>query len=72
MWARREPLLPPAKGPKGRPITPHRPVVEGIVFRYRTGVSWRELPEQLGLGQTVWNQHRHVTLDGTSDAKDAP
>jgi transposase len=32
-----EPLLPPVKGAMGRPCAPHRPVVEGIVFRHRAG-----------------------------------
>jgi transposase len=32
-WARIEPLLPPVKGPMGKPFTPHRPVVEGCIYR---------------------------------------
>ena len=67
MWARLEPLLPPVKGPMGKPMTPHRPVVEGIVYRYRTSVPWRDLPEQFGPWQTVWKRHRMFTLDGTWD-----
>ena len=67
MWARLEPLLPPVKGPMGKPMTPHRPVVEGIVYRYRTSVPWRDLPEQFGPWQTVWKRHRTFTLDGTWD-----
>jgi hypothetical protein len=41
-WARIEPLLPPVKGAMGRPCVPHRPVVEGIVYRYRAGLEGAE------------------------------
>ncbi len=37
-WARIEPLMPQAEG-RSRPWRDHRQVVEGIVFRYRTGIS---------------------------------
>ena len=52
MWGRLEPLLPPLKASMGRPMTPHRPVVEGLLYRYRTSVPWRDLPEQFGPWQT--------------------
>lgn len=35
-WARIEPLMPQAVG-RSRPWRDHRQVVEGIVYRYRTG-----------------------------------
>src|SRR4051794_41932337 len=40
-WAVIEGLLPPVKGEMGRPATPHRPVVEGIIYRDRAGIPWR-------------------------------
>src|ERR1039457_7295771 len=43
MWARVEPLLPPVKGAMGRPMREHRYLVEGAIYRYRTGVAWRDL-----------------------------
>jgi len=42
-------------------------VVEGIVFRYRTGVAWRDLPGRFGPWQTVWNRHHRFATDGTWD-----
>ena len=48
-------------------MTAHRPVVEGIVYRYRTAVPWRDLPEQFGPWQTVWKRHRTFSRDGTWD-----
>ncbi len=67
MWARIEPVLPPVKGPMGRPVTPHRQAVEGAVYRLRTGVPWRDLPSEFGPWQTVWRRHYRFCLDGTWD-----
>jgi transposase len=66
-WARIEPLLPAVKGAMGRPCAPHRPVLEGIVYRYRAGVPWRDLPERFGPWQTVWKRHHRWSADGTWD-----
>ena len=66
-WARIEPLLPPVKGPMGMPFRPHRPVVEGIVYRLRTGVPWRDLPREFGAWQTVHRRHQRWSADGTWD-----
>ena len=67
MWARIEPVLPPVKGAMGRPMVDHRPLVEGAIFRYRTGVAWRDLPGEFGPWQTVWKRHHRFSLDGTWD-----
>ena len=43
-------------------------MVEGIAYRFRTGIPWRDLPrEQFGPRQTVWKRHRRCTGDGTWD-----
>ncbi len=67
MWARIEPLLPPLKGAMGKPMRPHRPLVEGAIYRYRTGVAWRDLPAEFRPWQTVWKRHHTFSLDGTWD-----
>lgn len=67
MWARVEPLLPPVKGPMGPPFRPHRPVVEGAIFRLRTGVAWRDLPTEFGAWQTVHRRFYRWSADGTWD-----
>lgn len=67
-WARLEPLLPSNAGRKGHPFRENRRVVEGIIFRFRTGIAWRDLPrEQFGPWQTVWKRHRRYAGDGTWD-----
>jgi transposase len=67
MWARIEPVLPPVKGSMGRPMRQHRLLVEGAIYRYRTGVAWRDLPPEFGPWQTVWRRHHRFSTDGTWD-----
>jgi transposase len=45
--------MPQAEG-RFRPWRDHRYVVEAIVFRYRTGVAWRDLAERFGRWQMFW------------------
>ncbi|WP_425549628.1 transposase, partial [Actinomadura keratinilytica] len=45
-WAMLEPLLP--KQRMGRPRADDRRVLNGIVFRFRSGVAWRDVPERYG------------------------
>ena len=67
MWARIEPELPPLQGAMGRPMIAHREVVEGAIYRLRTGIAWRDLPPEFGPWQTVWKRHYRFSLDGTWD-----
>ena len=66
-WALLEPLLPSSKGKQSRPFRDHRQVLEGIVFRLRTGCPWRDLPVSFGPWQTVWKRHARFSKDGTWD-----
>jgi len=67
-WSLIEPLLPPQRSGRGRPMSDHRTVVEGIIYRYRCGLAWRDLPASFGPWQTVWKRHRRFAGDGTRDA----
>ena len=68
-WQRIAPCLPSNVGRRGHPFGNDRRVVEGIIYRYRTGIPWRDLPrEQFGPWQTVWKRHRRYAGDGTWDA----
>jgi hypothetical protein len=40
-------------------------VIDGVLFRVRTGVQWRDLPERFGPWQTVYKRHRRWSADGT-------
>jgi len=66
-WDLIEPLLPPQRSGKGRPMREHRQVVEGVIYRYRCGIAWRDLPTGFGPWQTVWKRHRRFSGDGTWD-----
>ena len=65
-WARLEPHL-PATGLRGGRWSDHRRVIAGILFRVRTGVPWRDLPERYGSWKTVYERHRRWSADGTWD-----
>ena len=51
-WEILEPLLPAQRPVTGRPMRDHRQVIEGIIYRYRCGIAWRDLPEVFGPWQT--------------------
>ena len=57
-YARLAPLLPPEKPATGRPNLGHRTVLNGILWRLRTGAPWRDLPERYGNWQTVYSRFR--------------
>ena len=65
-WSLLEPHLPPLGGRGGR-WNDHRTVLNGILFRIRTGVPWRDLPERYGSWKTVYERHRRWSADGTWD-----
>jgi transposase len=37
----------------------------GIIWRYRTGSPWRDLPAEFGAWQSVAKRHRRWSVDGT-------
>jgi transposase len=53
-WARLAPLLPATTPRRGGRWRDHRQVLNGILFRVRTGIPWRDLPERYGPWQTVY------------------
>lgn len=64
-WAKLEPLLPKGKKSGRPPKHPKRQLINGIRFRVRTGVQWRDLPERYGPWQTVYGLFRRWQRDGT-------
>ena len=55
-WAGLKPLLPPEKPDTGRPNADHRRIIDGILWRERTGAPWRDLPERYGPWSTVYSR----------------
>ncbi|WP_406506562.1 IS5 family transposase [Streptomyces sp. NBC_01602] len=65
-WARLKRHLPKA-GQRGGRWVSHRRVINGILFRERTGVPWRDLPARFGPWKTIYERHRRWSADGTWD-----
>lgn len=47
-WQRIEGFLLGRKGSEGRPAKNNRLFVEAVLYRYRAGIPWRDLPERFG------------------------
>ena len=65
-WGRIAPLL-PKNGRRGKQWKDHRVVVEGILWKLRTGAPWRDLPERYGPWQTCYDRFVRWRRDGTWD-----
>ncbi|WP_279629587.1 transposase [Amycolatopsis kentuckyensis] len=44
-----------------------REMVEGIIYRYRCGIAWRDVPAVFSPWQTIWTWHRRMAGDGIWD-----
>lgn len=65
-WAVLAPLL-PQNGKRGKQWTDHRRVLNGILWKLRTGAPWRDLPERYGPWQTCFDRLVRWRRDGTWD-----
>lgn len=52
-WGRMKDLLPGRLGHVGVTARDNRLFVEGVLYRFRAGVPWRDLAERFGDGVTV-------------------
>lgn len=66
-WERLAPLLPPQRPARGRPNHDHRRILNGIRWRLKTGVPWRDVPERYGPWQTLYSRFRRWQLAGVWD-----
>lgn len=64
VWSVIEPLLPPMQG-RGRPWSDHRLAVEGMVWKYRTGSPWRDVPARFGRWNSIYKRFIRWSADGT-------
>ena len=55
-WEALKPHLPAEKPETGRPNVDHRRIIDGILWRERTGAPWRDLPERYGPWSTVYSR----------------
>lgn len=66
-WKLLNPLMPKAKR-RGRPRTPLRTVINGILYVVKSGCGWRLLPKNFPPWKTVYHYFRCWSLDGTWSA----
>ena len=64
-WAKLEPLLLVRTPIRGGRWMDHRKVINGVLWRARSGSAWRDLPPDYGNWKTVYNRHRRWSGDGT-------
>ena len=55
-WEKIKPLLPPEKPRTGRTNHDHRRLLNGMIWRTKTGTPWRDLPERYGKWKTVYSR----------------
>jgi transposase len=57
-WSKIKDFLPGREGHVGGTASNNRLFVDAVIFRYRTGVSWRDLPDRFGNGVAVHRRFR--------------
>jgi len=79
-WERIEGMLPGRRGSVGRPARDNRLFVEAVLYRYRAGIPWRDLPGRFGdfrvvhtrfsrwAGRGVWKKlFEHLAADADNE-----
>ncbi len=56
-WERIKDLLPGREGTVGVRAKDNRLFIEAVLYRYRTGIPWRDLPERFGDFRIVHTRH---------------
>lgn len=63
-WSLIESLLPGRAGHVGRPASNNRLFVEAVLYRYRAGIPWRDLPERFGDFRVIHLRHSRWSRSG--------
>ncbi|SDY00067.1 Transposase [Albimonas donghaensis] len=64
-WAIIQPLLPQKS--RGVPRVDDRRVINGILWRFRAGTPWRDVPERYGPRTTLYNRFARLRAAGVWD-----
>lgn len=81
-WERIKDILPPENTGEGRPSKPNRLMLNGRLWKVKTGAPWRDLPARFGPWKTVYSRFRmwsqkdvfqnlFESLTGDADLQDA-
>jgi transposase len=63
-WDRIKDFLPGREGHVGGTAADNRLFVEAIIYRYRTGIPWRDLPERFGDWKATHKRFRRWCVSG--------
>lgn len=63
-WDRIKELLPGRADTVGVTAKDNRLFVEAVLYRYRAGIAWRDLPERFGDWKNVHRRHRRWSESG--------
>ena len=63
-WDRIKEFLPGREGHVGGTAADNRLFVEAVLFRYRAGVPWRDLPERFGGWKVVYQRFNRWAKSG--------
>lgn len=67
-WGIIGPLLPSERGRGCRPSHDNRRFFDGMMFALRTGIPWRDLPEEFGQWNSIFRRFRRWCEQGVFDA----
>ena len=63
-WERIKDWLPGRDGYVGRTAKDNRLFVEAVLYRYRAGIPWRDLPERFGDFRVIHTRHSRWSKSG--------
>ena len=63
-WEQIKDLLPGRDGYVGRTSRDNRLFVDAVLYRYRSGIPWRDLPERFGDFRVVHTRHSRWSRSG--------
>jgi transposase len=63
-WEKIENLLPGRKETVGVTAKNNRLFVEAVLYRYRAGIAWRDLPERFGDFRVIHTRHTRWSRSG--------
>jgi len=63
-WDRLKNMLPGREGSVGATAKDNRLFVEAVLYRYRAGIPWRDLPERFGDFRIVHTRHSRWSKTG--------
>ena len=63
-WDRIKDFLPGREGHVGGTAADNRLFVDAVIYRYRTGIPWRDLPERYGHWKTTHRRYRRWCESG--------